>query len=71
MRGRVPPDEEAPRKFHHGLPFLSPQPLEELPLHEVAAKAAAGFTIYAPASQTDRLSAALEDRGLITEILSL
>lgn len=38
---------------------------------QVAAKAAAGFTIYAPASQTDRLSAALEDRGLITEILSL
>ena len=30
-----------------------------------------GFTIYAPASQTGRLSAALEDRGLITEILSL
>ena len=31
----------------------------------------AGFTIYAPASQTGRLSAALEDRGLIAEILSL
>jgi hypothetical protein len=37
---------------------------------QVAAKAV-GFTIYAPASQTDRLSAGIEGRGLITEILSL
>ena len=38
---------------------------------QVAAKAQAGFTIYAPASQTGRLSAALEERGVIAEILSL
>ena len=38
---------------------------------QVAAKVQAGFTIYAPASQTDRLTAALEDRGVIGEILSL
>ena len=38
---------------------------------QVAAKAQAGFTIYAPASQTGRLSAALEDRGILAEILSL
>ncbi len=38
---------------------------------QVAAKAQAGFTIYAPASQTGRLSAALEERGIVAEILSL
>ncbi len=38
---------------------------------QVAAKAQAGFTIYAPASQTGRLSAALHDRGLVAQILSL
>jgi hypothetical protein len=38
---------------------------------QVALKAQAGFTIYAPASQTERLSSALEERGLLTEILSL
>jgi hypothetical protein len=38
---------------------------------QIAAKAHAGFTIYAPASQTGRLSAALEDRGILAEILSL
>ena len=38
---------------------------------QVAAKVQAGFTIYAPASQTGRLSAALEDRGILAEILSL
>jgi hypothetical protein len=38
---------------------------------QVAAKAQAGFTIYAPASETVRLSAALEDRGILAEILSL
>lgn len=38
---------------------------------QVAVKAQAGFTIYAPASQTGRLSAALEDRGVIAEIVSL
>jgi hypothetical protein len=38
---------------------------------QVAAKAQAGFTIYAPASQAGRLSAALEDRGILAEILSL
>ncbi len=38
---------------------------------QVAAKAQAGFTIYAPASQTSRLSAALHDRGLVAQILSL
>ena len=38
---------------------------------QVALKAQAGFTIYAPASQTARLSAALEERGFLTEILSL
>ena len=30
-----------------------------------------GFTIYASPSQTGRLSAALQDRGLVVEILSL
>jgi hypothetical protein len=38
---------------------------------QVAAKVQAGFTIYAPASQTGRLSAALEERGIVAEILSL
>ncbi len=38
---------------------------------QVAAKAQAGFTIYAPASQTGRLSAALDERGIIAEIFSL
>ena len=38
---------------------------------QVAAKAQAGFTIYASPSQTGRLSAALQDRGLVVEILSL
>lgn len=38
---------------------------------QVAAKVQAGFTVYAPASQTGRLSAALEDRGVIGEIFSL
>jgi hypothetical protein len=38
---------------------------------QVAAKAQAGFTIYAPASQTARLSAALDERGILAEILSL
>ncbi len=38
---------------------------------QVAAKAQAGFTIYAPASQTGRLTAALEDRGVVAEIVSL
>jgi hypothetical protein len=38
---------------------------------QVAAKAAAGFTIYAPAGQTGRLTAALQDRGLAGRILSL
>lgn len=38
---------------------------------QVVAKARAGFTIYAPASQTGRLSAALHDRGLVASILSL
>jgi hypothetical protein len=38
---------------------------------QIAAKAAAGFTIYAPPSQTARLTAALQDRGLVGHILSL
>lgn len=38
---------------------------------QVAAKAQAGFTIYAPAGHTGRLSAALEERGIIAEIFSL
>lgn len=38
---------------------------------QLAAKAQAGFTIYAPSSQTARMSAALEDRGLIATILSI
>jgi hypothetical protein len=38
---------------------------------QVAAKVQAGFTIYAPASQTERLSSALHDRGIVAEILSL
>jgi len=38
---------------------------------QVAAKAQAGFTIYAPASQAGRLSAALDERGIIAEIVSL
>ena len=38
---------------------------------QVAAKAQAGFTIYAPPSQTGRLTAALQDRGLVAEIVSL
>jgi hypothetical protein len=38
---------------------------------QVAAKVQAGFTIYAPASQTGRLSSALHDRGLVADILSL
>jgi DNA-binding PadR family transcriptional regulator len=38
---------------------------------QVAAKAQAGFTIYAPAPQAGRLSAALQDRGLVAQILSL
>ncbi len=38
---------------------------------QVAAKAQAGFTIYAPASQTGRLSAALDERGVLAEIFSL
>ena len=38
---------------------------------QVAAKARAGFTIYAPAHQTGRLTAALHDRGIMADILSL
>ena len=38
---------------------------------QVAAKAQAGFTIYAASTQTGRLAAALQDRGLVASILSL
>jgi hypothetical protein len=38
---------------------------------QVAAKVQAGFTIYAPASRTGQLSAALEERVIVAEILSL
>lgn len=38
---------------------------------QVAAKAQAGFQIYAPASHSGRLNAVLEERGIIAEILSL
>lgn len=38
---------------------------------QLAAKARAGFTIYAPADQSARLSAALEERDLMVEIFSL
>ncbi len=41
-----------------------------MPLSDLQ-KAQAGFTIYAPASQTGRLTAALEDRGVVAEIFSL
>jgi hypothetical protein len=37
---------------------------------QIAAKARAGFVIYAPSSQTTRLRAVLEERGLIAEILA-
>lgn len=38
---------------------------------QLAAKARAGFTIYAPAHQSGRLSAALHDRGIMANILSI
>jgi hypothetical protein len=38
---------------------------------QLAAKAQAGFALYAPAGEAGRLSAALEERDLIVEILSL
>jgi hypothetical protein len=38
---------------------------------QIAAKARAGFVIYAPSSETTRLQAVLEERGLIAEILAL
>jgi DNA-binding MarR family transcriptional regulator len=43
---------------------------EHYNLSQVAGKARAGFTIYAPASRTERLTAALEERGIVVEILS-
>lgn len=38
---------------------------------QIAAKAEAGFTIYVAPGQAGRVTAALEDRGLVAEILSL
>ena len=38
---------------------------------QLAAKAQAGFTIYAPASQAGRITAALDERSITAEILSL
>lgn len=38
---------------------------------QLAAKARAGFTLYAPAAQTGRITAALDERDITVEILSL
>jgi hypothetical protein len=38
---------------------------------QLAAKARAGFTLYAPEAQTGRITAALEERDIVVEILSL
>ncbi len=38
---------------------------------QLAAKAQAGFTIYAPASHAGRITAALDERSITAEILSL
>ena len=38
---------------------------------QLAEKARAGFSIYAPADEADRVRAALKDPGLMTEILTL
>ena len=38
---------------------------------QLAAKARAGFTLYAPEAQAGRITAALEERDIIVEILSL
>ena len=38
---------------------------------QLAAKARAGFTMYAPEAQAGRITAALEERDIMVEILSL
>jgi hypothetical protein len=44
---------------------------EDYTVQQVASKARAGFTIYAPSDRTERLTAALEERGIVADIFSL
>jgi hypothetical protein len=44
---------------------------EDYNVELVASKARAGFTIYAPPNRTERLTAALEERGIVADIFSL